>query len=135
MDLSGLAELKRMLTEAKQFSTVWDHFLTHFGEVSAFMDLGEAVGEDELMQAVVKEVCKSLFPGRFAVVTRSRLIRIAEHHFVHGTIFLDDKLSGMMYFEDIHKGLMAVCDPDSPETKYVRFTGWALFDALKRSQN
>ena len=51
-------------------------------------------------------------------------MRIAEHQFVHGTIFLDDRLSGMLYFEDINKGMMAVCwSINPPETKYVRFTG------------
>jgi hypothetical protein len=136
MDLSGLAELKRLLHEAKTFSTVWDYFLTNFGEQAEFMDHGELVAEDELLQVVVKEVCKSLFPERRAILIRSRLIRIAEHHFVHGTIFLDDQLSGMLYFEDVHKGMMAVCwTKELRETKYVRFTGWALFEALKRSDN
>lgn len=136
MDLSGLAELKRLLHEAKEFSSVWDHFLTNFGEQPGFLDHGDRVGEDELLQLVLKEVCKSLFPDRPAIVIRSRLIRIAEHHFVHGTMFLDDRLSGMIYFEDVHKGMMAVCwSLAPPETKYVRFTGRALFDSLKRSAN
>jgi hypothetical protein len=136
MDLANLTELKRLLHEAKQFSTVWDYFLTNFGEQPGFLDHGEPVPEDELLQVVVKEVCKGLFPDRPAILLRSRLIRIAEHHFVHGTMFLDDRLSGMLYFEDVHKGLMAVCwSLDPPETKYVRFTGRALFDSLKRSDN
>jgi hypothetical protein len=136
MDLSGLAELKRLLHEAKEFSTVWDYFLTNFGERPEFMEHGDPVPEDELLLLVVKEVCKSLFPQRPAILIRSRLIRIAEQHFVHGTMFLDDRLSGMLYFEDDHKGMMAVCwSSQPPETKYVRFTGRALFDALKRSEN
>src|SRR5262245_45520178 len=136
MDLSNLTELKRLLHEAKEFSTVWDYFLTHFGEQPGFMDHGEQVREDELLQLVVREVGKNLFPDRPAILLRSRLIRIAEFHFVHGTLTLDDRLSGMIYFEDVHKGMMAVCwSLDPPETKYVRFTGRALFDSLRRSAN
>jgi hypothetical protein len=136
MDLSGLAEVKRLLHEATDFSTVWDYFLTNFGERAEFMKHGEQVAEDEVIQFVVREVCKGLFPGQLAVLIRSRLVRIAEHNFVHGTLFLDDRLSGMLYFEDIHKGMMAVCwSSDPPETKYVRFTGRPMFDALKRSTN
>lgn len=135
-DVSKLAEVKRLLHEAKEFSKVWDYFLTHFGEQDEFMKLGEPVREDETLQMVVREVCKNLFPGRQAVLLVSRLVRIAEQEFVHGTILLDDRLSGMLYFEDVHKGLMAVCwSVEPPETKYVRFTGRALFDSLKRSSN
>jgi hypothetical protein len=136
VDLSKLTELKRILHEAKNFATVWDYFLTNFGEQPEFMKHGEPVREDELLQLVIREVCKGLFPDRDAILLRSRLIRIAEYKFVHGSLFLDDRLSGMLYFEDDHKGMMAVCwSANPPETKYARFTGRALFDSLRRSEN
>jgi hypothetical protein len=113
---------------------VWDYFLTHFAENPEFLRLGEPVGGDELLQQVIVAVCRSLFTQ--PALIQARLIRLPEHHFVHGTLYLDDRLSSLLYFEDIHKGMMAVLwSSQPPETKYLRFTGRALYDALNRSQN
>jgi hypothetical protein len=100
------------------------------------MKEGVPVQDDELIQKVVAEVCRSMFTDQPMILIRARLIRIPEHHFVHGTMFLDERLSGIIYFEDLHKGMMAVLwSSDPPETKYVRFTGRALYEALSRSKN
>jgi hypothetical protein len=134
MDLSLLKTLKTKLHEAEQFSDVWDYFLTNFGEVPEFIALGQR-GSDPFLETVLAEVGKQLF-GREIHVTNMLLTRIPEYRFIHGTVFLEGKLTTALYFEEIHKGLLAVLwSSRPPETKFVRFTGRALYDAMNRSEN
>jgi hypothetical protein len=134
MDLSLLNTLKDKLYKATQFSDVWDYFMTNFGEVPEFIALGQR-GGDEFLEMVLEEVGKQLF-GREVRITNLLLTRIPEYGFIHGTVWIEGKLTTAMYFEEIHKGLLAVLwSSKPPETKFVRFTGRAMYDGLNRSSN
>jgi hypothetical protein len=68
-------------------------------------------------------VGKQLF-GKSVSVTDFLLTRLPEHQFVHGGGTLNGKLANVLYFEDIHIGLLAVVMSATPsDTKMVRFTG------------
>ncbi len=124
MDLSLLNTLRKKLHEAAQFSDVWDFFMTHFGEVQEFISLGQR-GSDPFLEAVLAEVGRQLF-NREVRITNLMLTRIPEYGFMHGTVWIEGKLTTAMYFEEIHKGLLAVLwSTRPPETKFVRFTGRA----------
>lgn len=138
MDTSGLTTLRKMVHEAKTFSDVWDYFLTNFGENPEFMSLGEDLTQtkniDFLIQALT-EVGRQLFAGKSALrLVGIKLRRIPEAGFIHGTLFMEGRLTSVMYFEEIHKGIFAILW-DPPETKFVRFTGRALYQGLNRSDN
>jgi hypothetical protein len=134
MDLSLLNTLKKKLHDAEQFSDVWDYFMTNFGEVPEFIQLGQR-GSDPFLEMVLTEVGRQLF-GREVRITNMLLTRIPEYGFIHGTVALEGKLTTAMYFEEIHKGLLAVLwSNNPPETKFVRFTGRAMYDAMNRSSN
>jgi hypothetical protein len=135
MDLSLLRDLEMRLHEAKQFSAVWDFFLTHFGEDPAFIALGQR-GSDEFLDAVLRQVGQQLFGRRVSLID-PMLTRLPEYGFIHGTVLLEGRLTSALYFENIHKGMLAILagPGDPPETKFVRFTGRALYGALNRSEN
>jgi hypothetical protein len=134
MDLSLLNTLKQKMHDAKVFSEVWDYFLTNFGEKPEFIALGQRAS-DEFLEAVLSTVGQQLFlkPVR---VTNLLLTRIPEYGFIHGTVMLEGKLTSAIYFEEVHKGLLAILWSFAPpETKFVRFTGRAIYEKLTRSDN
>jgi hypothetical protein len=134
MDLTLLETLKQKMHEAKAFSEVWDYFLTNFGEKPEFIALGQRA-TDPFLERVLSTVGEQLFQKPVAV-TDMLLTRIPEHGFIHGTVRLEGKPTSAIYFEGLHKGLLAVLwSLSPPETKFVRFTGRALYDKLERSDN
>ena len=67
-----------------------------------------------------------MFSGE-VVVSHLLLTRLPEHHFVHGGFAINHSLANIIYFEDVHQGLMAVVmPPPNIETKYARFSGKPL---------
>jgi hypothetical protein len=134
MNLSLLNTLKQKMYDAKDFSEVWDYFLTNFGEKPAFIKMGQAAS-DEFLESVLSTVGEQLF-GMPVRISNMMLTRIKEYGFIHGTVLMEGKLTSALYFEDQHKGLLAILWSFSPpETKFVRFTGRALYDHLNRSMN
>jgi hypothetical protein len=134
MDLSLLKTLEEKLHQAKEFSEVWDYFLTHFGEKREFIALGQRASDD-FLEAVLAEVGKQLF-GRPVRITDMLLTRLPDYGFIHGTVLLEGKMTSAIYFEKIHKGMLGILWSFSPpETKFVRFTGRGFYNALNRSSN
>jgi hypothetical protein len=122
MDLTLLATLKDKLIHAKEFSDVMNYFFDHFGEDPDFIALGERT-ESPFLVAVLEQVGEQMF-GRSVQLTNLLMTRLPEHQFIHGGFIINGRLANLIYFEDIHKGLMAVVASVSPgETKFVRFTG------------
>ncbi len=134
MDLKLLAILKDKLIHAKDFSDVWNYFFDHFGEDSDFIALGERA-EDSLLEAIIQEVGLQLFPNR-VVLSNLLLARLPEHQFIHGGLMINGRLANVIYFEDIHMGLMAVVTSLKPgETKMIRFSGQPMLSGHQRSRN
>lgn len=135
MDLSKLRALEKMLHEATRFYDVWDYFLKHFGEDPAFIALGQR-GRDEFLDEVLQQIGMQLFGPRVQI-TEPMLTRLPEYGFIHGTVFMQGRLASALYFENIHKGMLAVLagPGDAPETKFIRFTGRAMYKGLDRSDN
>ena len=121
MDLSRLEELKRRLVHETDFMGVWGFFLDEFATDMAFIDLGEAV-RDETLEATIHHVAAQMFP-RPAMAIMIRLIRLADRQFVHGNVNVDGRIGGLIFFEDIRVGLIAVSEHvPSDETKFARFS-------------
>jgi hypothetical protein len=134
MDLTLLATLKDRLIHAENFTQVWEYFLDHFGQDPEFIALGERT-DDPFLEAVLTQVGTELFQREVAP-TDFLLTRVPEHQFVHGGCILNGRLTNVLYFEDIHTGLLAVVTSVTPaETKLVRFTGRRLLRNLAPSQN
>jgi hypothetical protein len=125
MDLTLLATLKEKLVTAENFSEVWTYFFDHFAEDPAFIALGDRTTSD-FLNAVLAQVGGQLFKTP-AVLAGTLLTRLPEHQFLHGACTLNGRLANIIYFEDIHTGLLAVVVSESPaRTQMVRFTGRPL---------
>jgi hypothetical protein len=134
MDLSKLATLKTKLLTAGNFGDVLGYFLDHFGEDPEFMDLGEAVSDD-FIDEVLAQVAAQLFRKNVRIHD-VRLVCLPEHGFVHGGFTVEGKVGTLIYFSEVHKGLIAIAWSVMPaETKYARFTGQPLPDSWRRSDN
>jgi len=134
MDRDKLQQLKQKLLHDKDLAPVWLFFMDHFAEDPAFIALGERV-DHPLIEAVLAEVSRQLFP-RDGAVTRTLLTRLAEQRFLHGGFFMGLRPGGVIFFEDISMGLLAVPDlPPSIEVKYARFSGHPLPKRGEPSRN
>ena len=49
-----------------------------------------------------------------------RLIRLPEYGFIHGGVQINGRMGNVIYFEDLHMGLLTVCWRP-PNTQYMRF--------------
>jgi hypothetical protein len=122
MNFKKFQELKRRLVEGTDFSETWEYYMDHFTDSPQFIEMGEPVHCEEL-NAIVRTTCQEMF-SKSAKVDTSLVIRIQEAKFFHGPIKVDKRLGGMMFFEDIEMGMIAISAqyPPTPETKYSRFT-------------
>ncbi len=122
MDLTLLATLKDKLIHAQNFTQVWEYFFDHFGEDPAFIALGDRA-RHPFLEVVLEQVGRQLF-AQPVTVANLLLTHLPEQQFLHGGCTLNGKLANVIYFEDIHMGLLAVVMSLAPtDTKMVRFTG------------
>jgi hypothetical protein len=134
MDLGQLATLKKKLQTAREFSEVWRYFMDHFGEDPDFMALGEQT-RDTFLEQTVAQIGAQLTGTPVSVVT-TLLIRVPDQGFIHGCVTLGGRPGNLLYFEDIHMGLLGVAwSAATAEAKFVRFTGRPLRDSWSRSDN
>ncbi len=120
MDLSRLAELKRMLVEATDFGTVWDYFMTHFGEQRAFIALGKRT-RNSMLEAAIEKVAGQVF-NRDVLVRDLLLTRLPEERFIHGGFSVRGRFGTVFYFEEIGIGLIAIARVSGINNSFARFT-------------
>src|SRR5262249_15894453 len=108
--------------------------LTNFGEKPEFFHEGQTI-RDEFLEQVLVQVGKSLF-GRPVPVEDVRFVGLREYHFIHGSALINRKLSTVLYFDDLCKGMLAITWALKPgEMTFARFTGVPMPDRWKRSDN
>jgi hypothetical protein len=121
MDIDRLKELRKKLVIEKDLSEVWEFYMDHFADHEAFTDLGE-LAENEFVEAVLKTLCAQLF-GAEAQIDDFLLISIADYDFFHGPFMVEGRIGGIIYFEDVNFGLMAVSESTTSNmVKYSRFS-------------
>jgi hypothetical protein len=121
MNIDRLQKLKYRLTTEKDLSKIWLYYMDHFADHAEFTDLGEPV-HNTYLQAVIQEICQQLF-GKNIKTTDLLLIHLSSHQFTHGPIQIQGRIGGMIYFEDLKTGLLAIsATPGSDLIKYSRFS-------------
>ena len=122
MNIDRLQELKQKLTNDADLSDIWLFYMDHFADHPEFTELGQPT-YNEYLDGVLHKICQQIF-GRAIKITDFLLIYIAKYHFFHGPFQVERRIGGVIYFQDIKIGLIAV-SADSPPTdavKYSRFT-------------
>jgi hypothetical protein len=134
LNLENLQTLKHQLATAPVLEKVYQYFLDHFGENDAFFDMG-ARADDEILAAFVKAVAQQLY-GPKAKVSDWLLVRLAEHHFIHGACRIEGRPVNVLWFDDIHVGMIAIPGMGRNEkTQYSRFSGRKLPEGFAPSSN
>jgi hypothetical protein len=120
MDITQLKELKQQLLHEKDLSNIWSYYMDNFADHAEFTDLG-APGQNEFLEAIVAQVCQQLF-GKKVQIHDMLLISLPEYKFFHAPFVVERRIGGLIYFEDVNTGLIAVA-AEHPLVKYSRFSG------------
>ncbi|MBD2773197.1 hypothetical protein ICL16_14250 [Iningainema sp. BLCCT55] len=122
MKINRLQELKQKLTNVSDLSDIWLFYMDHFADDPEFTELGEPA-YNEYLNAVVHKTCQHLF-GSAIKITNFLLIYVAQYRLFHGPFQVEGRIGGVIYFEDIKIGLLAVSADDTPTdaVKYSRFS-------------
>lgn len=122
MKIDRLQELKQKLTSEADLSHIWLFYMDHFADDPEFTELGKPA-YNEYLDAVLDKTCKHLF-GSAIKITDFFGIYIAEYQLFHGPFQVKGRIGGVIYFEDIKIGLLAVSadDPPTDAVKYSRFS-------------
>ncbi|MEH2214534.1 hypothetical protein [Nostoc sp.] len=122
MNIDRLQELKQKLTNDADLSDIWLFYMDHFADLPKFTDMGESA-YNEYLDAVLQKTCQQMF-DRAIKISDFLLIYITPYHLFHGAFFLEGRIGGVIYFEDIKIGLIAVSAdyPPTDAVKYSRFT-------------
>jgi hypothetical protein len=131
MKLEKLHQLKEKLQQEKDLSKIWLYYMDEFGDRPEFSDLGEPVRQDSLL-VVITQVCQQIF-GKPININDILTIYIKEHKFYHAPFMANSHIGGVIFFEDINTGLIAVTSATSKLAKYSRFTGVAKSDQNDRN--
>ena len=119
MKIARLQELKQKLTDVADLSDIWLFYMDHFADQAEFTDLGEPV-YNEYLDAVLHKTCQQMF-DRAIKITNFFLIYIAPYNLFHGAFQVEGRIGGVIYFEDLKIGLIAV-SADYPPTDVVKYS-------------
>ncbi|MEH2160950.1 MAG: hypothetical protein V7K38_07850 [Nostoc sp.] len=122
MKIDRLQEIKQKLTNESDLSHIWLFYMDHFADHPEFTELGQPA-YNEYLDAIVHKSCKHLF-GKATKITGFFLIYIAEYQLFHGAFQVEGRIGGVIYFDDIKIGLLAVSEdyPLTDVVKYSRFS-------------
>lgn len=131
MEIQRLEELKEKLTSENDFSKIWNFYMDNFADHAEFTDLGHP-GKNKYLDTVVRKTCQEIF-GHKIKITDFLLIKIAKYKFFHGPFQVDGRIGGVIYFQDINIGLLAVSADNSNNgmVKYSRFSEMARLSEPK----
>ena len=122
MKINRLDELKQKLLNDADLSQIWSFYMDEFADIPEFLDVGKPK-QDELLTAILPQVCQQIF-GQTTKIKQLFPIYIAQYQFFHAPFFADKRIGGLIYFEDIHTGLIAVSAhfPATSKVHYSRFS-------------
>lgn len=118
INFERLDNLKLMLSHEKDLAKIWSYFMTHFADHEAFTDVGEPI-RNPLIERIVMVINRQLFDE---TVKNLLLISLPNFSFLHGVFTVGNRTGGLIYFEEIQKGMIAISEnPPSQMVKYCRF--------------
>jgi hypothetical protein len=122
MNIERLQELKQKMINDKDLSQIWLFYMDHFADHREFTELGKPAHNDYL-DVVLHKTCQQMF-GKAIMIDNFFLIYLAEHQFFHGPFQVEGRIGGVIFFEDIKVGLLAVSSefPPTDAVTYSRFS-------------
>jgi hypothetical protein len=120
MNFDRFPQLKQKVLQGADFSDTWTFYMDHFADLPEFTDLGEPK-ECAFLEAAVPKICQQMFKSARRIEMMP--IYIAEYQFFHSPLQVDRRIGGVIYFEDVKVGLLAVSDtfPPTDLVRYSRF--------------
>jgi len=119
MNPRNIETLKRMAVHEKELHKVMTYFIDHLCEQRGFASAG-VPHRDPLLNTVMQEVGRHVL-GAQVVLHETMLIRLPAFRFVHGIVRLGDSLGSVIYFEELHTGVLALSvDMSTGEMMFVR---------------
>ncbi|MEA5567815.1 hypothetical protein [Anabaena sp. UHCC 0399] len=133
MNINRLQELKQKLTSEADLSKIWSFYMDNFADHLEFTELGEP-SDNEYLYTVIHKTCEQIF-GKAVKITDFLPIYITEYGFFHAPFQAERRIGGVIYFEDIKIGLIAVSAdyPPTDEVKYSRFSEVLQLPTLNRN--
>ena len=133
MKIDRLQELKQKLTNEADLSHIWSFYMDHFADLPEFTDLGEPA-DNQYLNAILHKTCHQMF-GSVIKITGFFLIYIPNYRLFHGPFQVEGRIGGMIYFEDIKIGLIALSAdyPPTDAVKYSRFSEMIQLSAPNRN--
>jgi hypothetical protein len=132
MKINRLHELKQKLTNESDLSKIWLFYMDHFADKPEFLDVGERA-ENKYLDTVIRRTCQQMF-GKETKITDSLLIHIAKYRLFHGAFQVKKRTGGVIFFEDIKVGLLAV-SADYPPTDMVKYSRFSEMRPMSAPQD
>jgi hypothetical protein len=132
MKIKKIYQLKEKLQREKDLSKIWLYYMDEFGDRPEFTDLGELV-ENDFLATVIAQVCQQIFGKLTTKVDGIMIIELREYQFFHASFMSNNHIGGVIFFEDINTGLVALASANDSLAKYSRFTGVAKTDRFDRN--
>lgn len=133
-NLHLLETLKDKLVNSDDYSDVMTYFFDHFGENTAFMQLGRNQ-HSSLVETIAKEAASSAL-GEPATLRGMRLIHLPKQKFYHGPCFVNGHMATLFFFDEIRTGMLAISmSAQTGEMRYVRMTAVAIQKHKKAKWN
>ncbi|MBD2435396.1 hypothetical protein [Nostoc sp. FACHB-110] len=119
MNSDRFQELKQKLTLEADLSNIWLYYMDNFADHSEFIDLG-APTPNQYLDSIIHKTVEQIF-GRAIKITNFLPIYIKEYNFFHAPFQVERRIGGVIYFEDIKVGLIAI-SVDYPSTDVVKYS-------------
>ncbi|MFN3331558.1 MAG: hypothetical protein ACK47M_03455 [Caldilinea sp.] len=120
--LQRLPNLKLKMVSGADLYEIYHYFLDHFGENDEFMQMGVQTSSP-MIEEILTQIARSIFKENVRPPQRSRIIRIPERGFLHGSCIYKGRMASFFYFEDIDSGMAAFLSLQSPDrTEMARFS-------------
>ena len=113
-----------MTRTAADFSSVFAYFFDHLVESPGFLDEGRPI-HHEVLERIVAVAGRQCTEAPI-LACRLTLVELPGKGFVHGSGWLDDRITVLFYFEDPGVGMLAVAERDGRSTKFARFVAMGL---------
>ncbi len=130
-----IKKLKEVMMSADELIEIFRFFFDHLGENSDFMEMGNLT-EHPGLNRILKAIGKRLLNDDIRI-TDLLLREIPKHGFIHGKCFINDKMTSVLYFEDIDMGIISIILSFSnpPDNRLLRFSGVSMPDDREKSED